>query len=171
MATRAEKAAVVDEVKESFEKALASVFVNFEGVNVTQVTELRARFREAGVEYRVVKNRLIKQALKGTDHLYHDVDRVVGEDVLGIEAQRGELHPLGARLGALAGHHAAHLDGPPEAPRDRGLVLRQQADDALADHPRAQQADADRLRHARRDTTGPPAPTGPRRPARANRPA
>lgn len=67
MATRSEKAAVVDAVKESFEKAMASVFVNFEGVDVPQITELRARLREAGVEYRVVKNRLIKQALKGTE--------------------------------------------------------------------------------------------------------
>lgn len=67
MATRSEKAAVVDSVKESFDKAMASVFVDFEGVDVPQITELRARFREAGVEYKVVKNRLIKQAFKGTD--------------------------------------------------------------------------------------------------------
>ncbi len=66
MATRTEKEAVVSSVKESFDKAMAAVFVNFEGIDVEQVTDLRARFRAAGVEYRVVKNRLIKQALKGT---------------------------------------------------------------------------------------------------------
>ncbi|HHH27461.1 MAG TPA: 50S ribosomal protein L10 [Polyangiaceae bacterium] len=67
MATRTEKAAVIDAVKESFDKALAVVLVDFTGVNVEQITELRNRFREAGVEYTVVKNRLFKQALVGTD--------------------------------------------------------------------------------------------------------
>ncbi|MEQ8461147.1 MAG: 50S ribosomal protein L10 [Sandaracinaceae bacterium] len=66
MATRTEKAAVVDAVKQNFEKATAVVLVDYAGVDVPQITELRKRFREAGVEYKVVKNRLIKQALKGT---------------------------------------------------------------------------------------------------------
>lgn len=65
MATRDEKAAVVDGVKENFDKAMAAVLVNFAGIDVGQITELRNRFREAGVEYRVVKNRLILKALEG----------------------------------------------------------------------------------------------------------
>lgn len=65
MATRNEKAAVVDEVKQNFDRAMASVLVNFAGIDVGQITELRNRFREAGVEYRVVKNRLILKALEG----------------------------------------------------------------------------------------------------------
>lgn len=66
MATRAQKAETVSTVKENFEKASAVVLVNFAGIGVPQITELRARFRQAGVEYRVVKNRLIRQALQGT---------------------------------------------------------------------------------------------------------
>ncbi|MBX3272269.1 MAG: 50S ribosomal protein L10 [Sandaracinaceae bacterium] len=65
MATRTEKASVVDEVKERFDRAKAVVLVNFTGIDVLQITELRNRFREAGVEYKVVKNRLIKKALEG----------------------------------------------------------------------------------------------------------
>lgn len=65
MATRESKSAVVDAVKDNFERATAVVFVDFSGVNVPQVTELRDRFRKAGVEYRVVKNRLIKKAIEG----------------------------------------------------------------------------------------------------------
>jgi large subunit ribosomal protein L10 len=68
MATRTEKAEVVESVKSRFDKATASVLVSFVGVDVPQITELRSRFREAGVEYKVVKNRLIKQALKGTGY-------------------------------------------------------------------------------------------------------
>lgn len=67
MATRTEKAAVVDAVKENFDKAVAVVLVNFAGIDVQQITELRSRFRAAGVEYKVVKNRLIKKALEGSD--------------------------------------------------------------------------------------------------------
>lgn len=66
MATREQKAEVVESVKAQFEKATSVVFLSFVGIDVPQVTELRSRFRDAGVEYRVVKNRLIKQALKGT---------------------------------------------------------------------------------------------------------
>lgn len=66
MATRTEKAAVVDAVKENFDRAMAVVFVGFAGIDVDQITDLRNRFREAGVEYKVVKNRLIKKALEGT---------------------------------------------------------------------------------------------------------
>ncbi|MFK7989262.1 MAG: 50S ribosomal protein L10 [Sandaracinaceae bacterium] len=65
MATREEKAAVVESVKGSFEKAVAVVLVDYSGIDVPAITDLRSRFRAAGVEYKVVKNRLIKQALKG----------------------------------------------------------------------------------------------------------
>lgn len=65
-ATRAEKAKVVDEVKGLFDKAASVVFLGFRGMDVITVTDLRAKFRKAGVEYKVVKNKLIEQALKGT---------------------------------------------------------------------------------------------------------
>lgn len=66
MATREDKTQVIEAVKARFEEASAVVLVDFSGINVPQITELRARFRAAGVDYKVVKNRLIKQALKGT---------------------------------------------------------------------------------------------------------
>jgi large subunit ribosomal protein L10 len=65
MSQREAKAEVIGVVKQKFDKATAAVFVSFAGIDVPQITELRARFREAGIEYKVVKNRLIKQALKG----------------------------------------------------------------------------------------------------------
>ncbi len=72
MGTRAMKAEVVGEVKERFDRATAVVLVNFAGIDVPSITELRSRFREAGVVYKVVKNRLIKQALKGGPLDAHD---------------------------------------------------------------------------------------------------
>lgn len=66
-----ELAAKQDEVaviREKFDKASTAVFLDFRGVNVEQITSLRAEFRKAGVEYRVVKNTLTKIALRGTPY-------------------------------------------------------------------------------------------------------
>ncbi len=66
-ANRAAKEKEVEVVRERFQRAVATVLVDFRGMNVEQVTELRARFREKGIEYRVVKNNLVLKALEGTD--------------------------------------------------------------------------------------------------------
>jgi large subunit ribosomal protein L10 len=60
------KQAKVDDVKKSWSKATSVVVLGFRHMNVMAVTELRNRFRKAGVEYKVFKNSLIAQALKGT---------------------------------------------------------------------------------------------------------
>jgi large subunit ribosomal protein L10 len=64
--TREDKAAQVVSVRESFEKASAAVLVDFRGVGVETITNLRSRFREAGIEYRVVKNNIIRKAIEGS---------------------------------------------------------------------------------------------------------
>lgn len=53
-------------VKSTLDKATSYVFLGFKGMTVMQVTDLRSEFRKAGVEYRVIKNTLLLQALKGT---------------------------------------------------------------------------------------------------------
>lgn len=65
-AIRQEKAAVVESVKQTWSKATSVVVLGYRGLDVMTVTELRNRFRKAGCEYRVVKNTLIQQAVKGT---------------------------------------------------------------------------------------------------------
>ena len=65
--TREQKALQVDTVRETFERASATVLVDFRGVNVELITDLRARFREAGVEYKVVKNNVVLKALEGSE--------------------------------------------------------------------------------------------------------
>lgn len=56
------KEAVVNEVKEKLSKSSSVVLVDYKGINVEDVTELRKRFRDAGVDYKVYKNTLFKRA-------------------------------------------------------------------------------------------------------------
>ena len=56
----------VDKVKDLVERlssAKAIVLVDYKGINIEQVNELRARFRKDQVDYVVQKNTLIKIAL------------------------------------------------------------------------------------------------------------
>ncbi len=60
------KKLVVAEIKGKLEKAQSAVIVDYRGLNVEEATELRKNFREAGVEYKVYKNNLVKLAIKDT---------------------------------------------------------------------------------------------------------
>ena len=57
------KQQAVAEIKERFEKAKSVVIVDYRGINVEQVTELRKQFRTAGVEYVVLKNTLVRRVI------------------------------------------------------------------------------------------------------------
>ncbi len=61
---RSEKQVLIGEVKQRFDRMTSAVFLDFKGLNVTTVTRLRDEFRKAGVEYRVVKNTLVRHAIK-----------------------------------------------------------------------------------------------------------
>lgn len=65
-ATRAEKATELGELEAAFKTADTAVLVDYRGVTVPQVTELRRQIRAAGATYRVVKNTLAKRAAAGT---------------------------------------------------------------------------------------------------------
>jgi large subunit ribosomal protein L10 len=67
---RAHKDATIGELKTRFDKMSSVVFLDFKGMTVEHATKLRSELRKAGVEYRVVKNTLVKHALK--DAKYKD---------------------------------------------------------------------------------------------------
>lgn len=74
MLTRAEKVALVEQLTEKLQRAQAVVLTDFRGLDVAATNELRARLRKEGVEYRVVKNTLIRRAaaqagIEGLDSL------------------------------------------------------------------------------------------------------
>lgn len=60
--TRAEKEALVQQLAEKLQRAEAVVLADFRGLNVAATNDLRARLRQQGVEYRVIKNTLIRRA-------------------------------------------------------------------------------------------------------------
>src|ERR1700733_4070914 len=64
---RATKDLQIGEIKGRFDKMTAVVFLDYKGMTVENDTKLRAEFRKAGVEYRVCKNTLVKQAIKDKD--------------------------------------------------------------------------------------------------------
>ena len=59
---RDQKAAVVDEIAEQIGESEAIFAVDYRGITVTQVAELRGRLREADARFRVVKNSLSERA-------------------------------------------------------------------------------------------------------------
>ena len=59
-----QKKQVVAQLVETLKSAQAGVLVDYRGITVEQDTQLRAKLREAGVEYKVVKNTLTRFAAK-----------------------------------------------------------------------------------------------------------
>src|SRR5262249_62118678 len=64
--TRAEKEQELQDLSSAFKSADTAIVVDYRGLNVPQVTELRRQLRGARAQYRVVKNTLAKRASKGT---------------------------------------------------------------------------------------------------------
>lgn len=64
--TRADKTATVEALEGMFKGAEVAILLDYKGINVPQVTELRSQLRKSKANYKVVKNSLAKRALKGT---------------------------------------------------------------------------------------------------------
>jgi large subunit ribosomal protein L10 len=64
--TKAEKETELQSLEQAFRSAANAVLVDYRGLKVPEVTELRRQVRAARAEYKVVKNTLAKRALKGT---------------------------------------------------------------------------------------------------------
>ena len=64
---RQEKEAVVVELRDKLERSKAAILTDYRGLKVMEITELRHKLKEEGVEYRVVKNSLIRLAVKDTE--------------------------------------------------------------------------------------------------------
>jgi len=63
---KTEKEQVIQELNAKFAEAKSAVLAEFSKLDVAAVTQLRKKCRDAGVEYRVIKNTLARRAAKGT---------------------------------------------------------------------------------------------------------
>jgi len=81
-----EKVAIVEKYTEKFKDAKCVYIAEYEGIDVETVTEVRNKFREQKVEYKVLKNRLAKRALENagisglSDYLTGANTYVIGYD-------------------------------------------------------------------------------------------
>ncbi|UOQ44630.1 50S ribosomal protein L10 [Halobacillus salinarum] len=98
-----QKKQVVDEIAEKFRNSKSAVLVDYRGLNVAEVTELRKQLREAGVDFKVYKNTMTRRAteqaelselnevLVGPTALaFHEEDAVAPAKILGSFAKEHE---------------------------------------------------------------------------------
>lgn len=60
---RESKEKVVQEIKELFDNSSSAILIDYIGLTVAEVNELRGQFREANVNYIVLKNTMVKLAV------------------------------------------------------------------------------------------------------------
>ncbi len=60
------KKEITQEIHEKFSRACIVILTHYKGMDVGALTELRRRLRDAGVEYKVVKNTLLRRAAEDT---------------------------------------------------------------------------------------------------------
>ena len=109
---RSEKEQLVTELADKIRSAKALYYTDFTGLNVKNMTELRRRFRRAGVEYVVVKNTLALRAvnesgllgerLRGPTGVVIGTDPVTAAKVIADFAKENEQKP-GVKGGMLEG--------------------------------------------------------------------
>lgn len=102
-AKKAEKQILVDSLKASMDGAQALYYTDFTGLNVKRMTDLRRRFRKAGVEYVVIKNTLalravnesglVAQRLKGPTGVVVAKDAITAAKVLSDFAKENDQKP------------------------------------------------------------------------------
>ena len=63
--TKAEKAVELEQLEKAFKGSDSAILVDYKGLTVPQVTELRRELRKAKGGYKVVKNTIAKRAIKG----------------------------------------------------------------------------------------------------------
>lgn len=67
-ATIAKKAEAVKNVNEMLTNAETAIVVDYRGLTVAEVTDLRKQLRDAGVKMMVIKNKILERAVEGTDY-------------------------------------------------------------------------------------------------------
>lgn len=62
-----QKKQVVQEITDQFRESQAAILVDYRGLDVAQITELRKNLRDAGIDYKVYKNTMTRRAIADAD--------------------------------------------------------------------------------------------------------
>ncbi|WP_075980305.1 50S ribosomal protein L10 [Bacillus massilinigeriensis] len=62
-----QKKLIVDEIADKLKSSKSTIVVDYRGLNVSEVTELRKQLREAGVEFKVYKNTMTRRAAESLE--------------------------------------------------------------------------------------------------------
>ena len=76
------KSQVVAEIVEKLQKSSSTIVVDYKGLTVEEVTELRKKMREAGVEYKVYKNTLVRRAAQEVGITEFNDELLVGTNAI-----------------------------------------------------------------------------------------
>ena len=129
------KKATVEALSAKIKDATSVVFVDYRGITVAQDTDLRKQFREAGVEYSVVKNTLTRFATKNVGYDFDEVlngttamasttgDPIAPARIVCEFAKKNKL-PMSIKGGIVEGSvlSADQLNGFGELPSKNALV-------------------------------------------------
>ena len=129
------KKATVEALSGKIKEATSVVFVDYKGITVAQDAELRMQFRDAGVEYSVVKNTLTRFAAKENGYDFDEVlngttamasttgDPIAPARIVSQYAKKNKL-PLNIKGGIVEGSvlSADDLNGFAELPSKNALV-------------------------------------------------
>ncbi|MCK4454089.1 50S ribosomal protein L10 [Candidatus Parcubacteria bacterium] len=92
--TKEQKQKILEELKEKIEKQKSMVFVDFSGLEVKAITELRKKMREKNCEFKVAKKTFIEIALKDSkEDTAKKVRELQGEIAIGFGYQ-DEIMPF-----------------------------------------------------------------------------
>ena len=130
------KKAVVEALTGKIKEATSVVFVDYKGISVAQDTNLRKQFREAGVEYTVVKNTLTRFAAKNNGYDFDELlngttamacttgDPIAPARIVAEFAKKNKLKTLSIKGGIVEGSvlSADQLNGFSELPSKNALV-------------------------------------------------
>tara|TARA_R110002072_G_scaffold158228_1_gene309118 strand:+ start:208 stop:735 length:528 start_codon:yes stop_codon:yes gene_type:complete len=81
---REDKAVIIEEISQKFKDNMSFYFTDASGLTVAEVNQLRRKCFEKGIEYRVIKNTLIKKALETIDADFSALDESVLRGFSGV---------------------------------------------------------------------------------------
>ena len=130
------KKAVVEALTDKIQGATSVVFVDYKGITVAQDTELRKQFRDADVEYTVVKNTLTRFATQKVGYDFDEIlngttamacttgDPIAPARIICEFAKKNKLKTLTIKGGVVEGSvlSAADLNSFGELPSKNALV-------------------------------------------------